>query len=106
MVKKLLLLPLLFVVLISVANAQYSNDSPEKAEFYKLRESLEGHYQLQVIGRGSPVMSYDLLKKIESIRKFDEEVLIEYSQNLKVLVLPKNSDKRFIKGKDDVIYIE
>jgi hypothetical protein len=112
--KNILFILLLCVLISSQVNAQVSQDEKAKkeqnnteiAKFKELQNSLEGYYQIQVVNaRLKPVISYEMLKLIAENQDVSESKTVNYQNNIRILVLPKNALEKIVEDMK-TIYVQ
>jgi hypothetical protein len=91
----------------SLNSAELLNANSDNIEaFIKVRDVLEGFYQIQIINsRANPEISFDLLMKIQENQQEDEVVFFKYREKIRVKVLPVNA-LELIQPKDKIVYLD
>ena len=93
------------IVVAQVSNDNLKNLTEEerKEAFISLKNELDGYYQIQIVNaRLKPTISYELLEKIKENQGLSNKT-IDYKENIRVLILPKNASAKIEK---QIIYID
>jgi hypothetical protein len=73
--------------------------------FKQLRNELDGIYQIQMIDtRYDAIISMDLLNEIKKRRLPNEEVKFNFQKNMRILILPLNTSRKFNQT-EQVIFV-
>lgn len=104
-----------FCLLSYSENSFSQNVSPSSQEIilsknahYELIEELEGVYQVQMINnRYNPIIDTDLLNRIKSEQKENEQVIFYHKENIRIKILSKSEVLSGIKFYENelIIYI-
>ena len=76
--------------------------------YNQLADELNGAYQIQIINsRKQAIITFEMLQEIKNQMKDNKDVIIDFSPNLRVKALAKNtlSTNKYTE-KEQVIYIE
>ena len=107
MIRKLLLIPIFYLIFIQQYHAQSNLTDSEVDYLIELGSNLEGTYQIQMIDtRALPTVELSLYNIIEEKRSLNKTIYHYLNSNMRIMILPqetiKNSD--FI-GVERIIYI-
>lgn len=96
--KKHILITSLFFMALTI-NAQTNKQdkiTPErKQQISMLNKQFEGTYQIQMVdSRKQPAVPYDLIERVNAVRKQNEETFFYLDKNVRVRVLPKSVIER------------
>lgn len=83
-----------------------SNDAKE--QFLKQKKDLEGTYQVQFVNvRGTLGLTSEMLGFIEENQKENEDVTIQYSKHIRLVIRSKQSieDNNLFSEEESVVYI-
>ena len=84
---------LLLSTLLLFNNLGFSQDltEPEISELHQLKVDIEGTYQFQMIDtRSLPSVHISIFWEIENLRDDTEIIYYQYSENMRVMILPRS----------------
>lgn len=79
-----------------------------KEQFLKQKKDLEGVYQVQFVNvRGTLGLTSEMLNFIEENQKETEDLIIQYSRNIRLVIRSKQSieNKNFFSEDERVVYV-
>ena len=92
MIRKLLLIPIFFLVVIQQSHSQSNLTDSEVDYLIELGVTLEGTYQIQMIDtRALPTVELSLYKIIEEKRNLNKTVYHYLNSNMRIMILPQET---------------